>query len=239
MAHALLGELFGESAQESQSPLAGRVVCMLGSFAQSSATMQRKLREQGADYKPSTRVSRNVHYVLVGRGAPQDQLDYLDTLAFNGYHPRVLRQPDWDAIQQGQWEEYRVPQQIEKHLHLTLRHYQSSRVDYSARMNPLYMRELYIAPDTETPQEQLYQLLGDRGIYANPYIDDSTDVLVISERTLDHLRQGETDEVLRAIESTYNASRAQQYRYVMTTERELVQWLTETSGASFPKGGEG
>lgn len=227
MTAALQGELFAGDMQESLSPLAHRVVCMLGSFAQSNATMQHKLLQQGADYRPSTRVSRNVHYVLVGRGAPQDQLEYLDTLAYHGYHPRVLKQQDWDAIQQGQWEEYRVPQQIEKHLHLTLRHYQSSRVDYSARMNPLYMHELYIAPDTETPQEQLYQQLGNRGIYANPYIDDSTDVLVISERTLDHLRQGETDDVLRAIESTYNASRAQQYRYVMTTERELVQWLSQ------------
>ena len=191
----------------------------------SEYTMQRKLREQGADYKPSTRVSRNVHYVLVGRGAPQDQIDYLATLAFNGYHPRVLTQQDWDAIMQGQWEEYRTPLQIEKHLHLTIQHYLSSRVDYDARMNPLYTHELFVAPDTETPQEELYQLLGDRGIYANPYIDDSTDVLVISEQTLEHLRAGETDSVLQSIEKTYNASRAQQYRYVMTTERELMEWL--------------
>ncbi len=225
MAPALQGELFDKDTQACQSPLAGRVVCMLGSFAQSNATMQRKLREQGADYKPSTRVSRNVHYVLVGRGAPQDQLDYLDTLAFNGYHPRVLTQQDWDAIQQGQWEPYRTPLQIEKHLRLTMRHFQSARVDYGARMNPLYTHELYIAPDTETPQAELYQMLGNRGIYANPYIDDTTDVLVISEQTLNHLRAGETDNVLQTIEDTYNASRAQQYRLVMTTERELMEWL--------------
>ena len=218
------GMLFGDDMQDSRSPLSGRVVCMLGSFTQSNAVMQRKLREQGADYKPSTRVSRNVHYVLVGRGAPQDQIDYLATLAFNGYHPRVLTQQDWDAIMQGQWEEYRTPLQIEKHLHLTIQHYLSSRVDYDARMNPLYTHELFVAPDTETPQEELYQLLGDRGIYANPYIDDSTDVLVISEQTLEHLRAGETDSVLQSIEKTYNASRAQQYRYVMTTERELMEW---------------
>ena len=121
--------LFGDDLQDSRSPLSGRVVCMLGSFTQSNAVMQRKLREQGADYKPSTRVSRNVHYVLVGRGAPQDQIDYLATLAFNGYHPRVLTQQDWDAIMQGQWEEYRTPLQIEKHLHLTILLYLSSLVD--------------------------------------------------------------------------------------------------------------
>lgn len=219
------GTLFGESMQTDLSPLAGRVVCMLGSFTQSNTTMQRKLREQGADYKPSTRVSRNVHYVLVGRGAPQDQLDYLKTLAYNGYHPRVLLQQDWDAIMQGQWEAYRVPLQIEKHLHLTMQHYLSSRVDYSTHMNPLYTQELFIAPDTDMQQEELYQRLGDRGIYANPYIDDSTDVLVISQHTLEHLQKGETDSVLQTIENTYNKSRAQQYRYVMTTEHELRQWL--------------
>lgn len=225
MTEVLQGELFRKEMQENQSPLARRTVCMLGSFTQSNATMQKRLREQGADFKASTRVSRNVHYVLVGRGAPQDQLDYLQTLAFNGYHPRVLYQQDWDAIQQGRWEPYRTPLLIEKHLRLTMQHYQSGHVDYSASMNPLYTHELYVAPDTETSQEELYQLLGNRGIYANSYIDDSTDVLVISEQTLEHLRSGVQDSVLQTIENTYNASRSQQYRYVMTTEGELMQWL--------------
>ena len=49
--------LFGDDMQDSRSPLSGRVVCMLGSFTQSNAVMQRKLREQGADYKPSTRMT--------------------------------------------------------------------------------------------------------------------------------------------------------------------------------------
>ncbi|MGN0234160.1 MAG: hypothetical protein ACI4B5_07060 [Bacteroidaceae bacterium] len=219
------GTLFGEELQDTPSPLEGRVVCMLGTFTQSNATMQRKLRELGADYKPSTRVSRNVHYVLLGHGAPQDQIDYLKTLAFNGYHPRVLSQQDWDKLQSGKWEEYRTPMVIEKHLHITLQHFLSRQVDYSARMNPLYTHELYVAPDTETPQEELYQLLGNRGIYANPYIDEETDVLVISEHTLENLHKGVTDDILQSIENTYNASRAQQYRYVMTTERQLMQWL--------------
>ena len=90
MASVTQGTLFAEDHQDSHSPLEGRVVCILGTFTQSNATMQRKLREHGADYKPSTRVSRNVHYVLLGHGAPQDQTDYLQTLAFNGYHPRIL-----------------------------------------------------------------------------------------------------------------------------------------------------
>lgn len=225
MTEAIQGELFAPDSTDDCSPLAGRVVCMLGSFTQSNATMQSRLRRQGADYKPSTRVSRNVHYVLVGERAPQDQLDYLRTLAFNGYHPRVLYQQDWDAIQQGVWEPYRTPLQIEKHLHLTMQHYLSRQVNYTARTNSLYMHELYVAPGTETPQDALYQMLGNRGIYANPYIDDSTDVLVIPEQTLEHLRANEPDPVLQTIESTYNASRAQQYRYVMTTERALLQWL--------------
>lgn len=229
MASVTQGTLFAEDLQDNQSPLTGRVVCMLGTFAQSNATMQRKLRELGADYKPSTRVSRNVHYVLLGHGAPQDQVNYLETLAFNGYHPKVLTQQDWDRLLKGDWEEYRTPLDIEKHLHITLQHFQSRQVDYSTRMNPLYTHELFVAPDTETPQAELYQLLGNRGIYANPYIDDDTDILVISEHTLENLRKGLTDDILQIIENTYNASRAQQYRYVMTTERQLMQWLRSES----------
>ena len=219
-------ELFSESDFQQDPPLAGRIFCALGSFSISTRALQERLQALGAEFKPSTKVSRNVHYVLVGRGAPQDQLDYLQTLAFHGYCPRVLDAAQLDDLLAGHYSQYLVPQKIQKQLHLTLLHYLQFQVDYSQGLNPLYTRELYVAPDTQTPQAQLYQQLGDRGIYANPYIDETTDVLVISDHTLDCLRAGQTNETLHYIEETYNQSRAQTYRYVMTTESQLLSFLS-------------
>ncbi len=208
-----------------ETPFTDRVLCVLGTFRQSPRALQQRLRDMGADYKPSTRLSRNVHYLLLGQDPPQDQMDYLQTLAFNGYHPRVIRQDELDDILAGHYTPYLVPREIQKDLRLTAAHYEQLHVDYTQGLNPLYTRELYVAPDTQTPQRRLYQMLGDRGIYANPRIDDTTDVLLISETTLQNLRQGNLDPVAQYIEQTYNASRAQAYRYVMTTEPELLAFL--------------
>ena len=143
-------------------------------------------------------------------------------LAFHGYQPKVLTESELDDILQGHYSPYFVPEQITKHLHLTLRHYLSAQLHYDGSMNPLYTKELYLAPDT---QPSLYQMLGNRGIYANAYIDDTTDALVISDTSLQHLRNGQTDDSLHYIEQQYNQSRAQTFRFRMTSEGELLAWL--------------
>ena len=217
--------LFDHADFSSSPPFEGRSLCALGTFSMPAKQLQKHLLAMGADFKPSAKVSRNVHYVLVGRGAPQDQLEYLETLAFHGYCPRVLYQEDLDRIFQGHYDSYAVPLEIRKQLHLTYRHYQLFRMEQMVGQNPLYTKELYVAPDTRTPQHRLYQLLGDRGVYANPYIDDTTDVLVVSDSTLQHLQEGNSDAVIQYIEETYNASRAQSYRYALTSESELLAWL--------------
>ena len=220
-------ELFSDGDFTQDTPFTGRSVCALGSFSLSSKALQERLLSMGADFKPSTKVSRNVHFVLVGRGAPQDQLEYLQTLVFNGYCPKVLNANELDDLLAGHYSPYRVPEKIQKQLHLTLRHYQQFQVDYSCGVNPLYTKELYVSPDMQTPQAELFQRLGDHGIYANSYIDDTTDVLVISDRTLECLQRCESNEILRYIEDIYNKSRAQNYRYIMTTEGQLLSFLSQ------------
>jgi len=219
-------ELFADTDFKQETPFTDRVVCALGSFTLSSRALQERLLAMGADFKASTKVSRNVHFVLKGRGAPQDQLEYLQTLAFNGYCPRVLEQPQLNEILAGHYADYFVSQKIQKQLHLTMQHYLQFQVDYSGGLNPLYTKELYVSPDTRTPQTELFQRLGDRGIYANPYIDETTDVLVISDKTLSDLEAGRSNEVLRYIEETYNKSKAQSYRFVMTSESRLLAFLS-------------
>ena len=217
--------LFSDEDLRQDARLEGRVVCVLGTFRQSQKVLQQLFASFGADCRPAVKVSRNVHYVLIGRGAPADQMDYLRTLEFNGYRPRVLRQEDIDTIQQGHLSEYIVPQTIFKDLRLDIRHYEMFRLNYSSAVNSLYTHELFVAADTHTPQPVLYQKLGDRGVYANSYIDDTTDVLVVSDDTLERLAKGERDATAKLIEKAYNSSKAQTYRYVMTSESELLAWL--------------
>ena len=212
-------ELFSEADLQQETPFSGRSVCLLGSVPKS---LRQKILALGADIKQG--LSRNLHYVVLGKDVPASSLEQLSQLAFNGYNPKALSENDLESILQGHYSSYVVPEQISKSLHLTLQHYLSSKLQLEKGENSLYMKELYLAPDVPT---ELYQMLGNRGIYANAYIDDTTDVLVISNASLQHLQEGKTDETLQYIEEQYNQSRAQAFRFVMISEGELLAWLKQ------------
>ncbi len=217
-------ELFSDADFRQETPFAGRALCLLGSFRASTKGLQQKLQALGIEIKQG--VSRNVHYAVLGKDVPAASLEQLRQLAYNGYNPKVLSENDLECILRGSYSQYAVPVQISKDLHLTLQHYLDSRLSYEGGLNPLYTKELYLAPDI---QPELYQMLGNRGIYANAYIDDTTNVIVISGSSLERLQAGQTDDNLRYIEQQYNQSRAQAFRFVMTSEGELLAWLNKAS----------
>ena len=213
-------ELFGEADFQQETPFTGRTVCLLGSFRKSSKALRQTLQSLGADIKQG--LSRNLHYVVLGKDVPSEALESMQQLAFHGYQPKALDENDLEDILRGHYTPYFVPEKTVKDLHLTLRHYLSLQFRYEGSLNPLYMKELYLAPDTRA---ELYQMLGNRGVYANPYIDDTTELLVISDNSLQHLRDGQSDDSLHYIEQQYNQSRAQTFRFAITSEGELMEWL--------------
>ena len=215
-------ELFSEADLQQETPFTKRSVCLLGSFRTAPKTLRQKLQAFGADVKQG--LSRNLHYVVLGKDVTADDHERLAQLTYHGYSPKVLDETDLDNILKGQFSSYAVPEKINKNLHLTLQHFLGNRLNYEGDMNPLYMKELYLPPDIPN---DFYQMLGNRGIYANAYIDDTTDVLVISNASLQRLREGQADDSLHYIEQQYNQSRSQVFRYVMTSEGELLAWLKQ------------
>jgi hypothetical protein len=216
-------ELFSDTDFQQETPFTGRSVCLLGSFHTTTKALQKRLQALGADIKSG--LSRNLHYVVLGRDVPTESLEHLQQLALHGYQPKALSESDLDDILQGHYSPYFVPEQTKKDLHLTLRHYQNAQLQLDGNENLLYMEELYLAPDTQAPQQELYQMLGNLGIYANSYIDDTTDIIVLSDHSVQHLREGQSDDTLHYIEQQYNQSRAQTFRFRMTSEGELLAWI--------------
>lgn len=216
-------ELFSDTDLQQETPFTRRSVCLLGNFRIASKALQKKLQGLGADIKPG--LSRNLHYVVLGRDVPAEALEHLQQLTYHGYQPKTLTENDVDDILQGHYSPYIVPEETGKDLHLTLQHYLGAQLNYDGDENTLYMKELYLAPDTQTPQQDLYQMLGNLGIYANAYIDDTTDIIVLSDRSVQHLREGQSDDTLHYIEQQYNQSRAQTFRFRITSEDELLTWV--------------
>ena len=216
-------ELFSDTDFQQETPFTRRSVCLLGSFRIASKALQKKLQALGADVKSG--LSRNLHYVVLGKDVPAESLEYLQQMVYHGYQPRRLSESDLDDVLQGHYSPYFVPEQTSKDLHLTFQHFLTAQVHYNSSENTLYMEELYLAPDTQMPQEELYQMLGNLGIYANAYIDETTDIIVLSDRSVQHLREGLSDDTLHYIQQQYNQSRAQTFRFRMTSESELLTWI--------------
>lgn len=220
--------LFPSEELQTIGPLVNRVVCVLGTFPISGKALQKKLQQAGARYAAPAQLSRNVHYVLMGDNPAEERLAQLEKLRFNGFCPRVLGWNDLERILQGFGQEYHTSAQIQKDLHLSRRHYELFHTEYPATGNPFYTKELYVAEDVRSAHPGLFQQLGDMGIYANTYLDERTDLLVVSRRMLDELDNGLRDNaVAQYIEKTYNQSKAPSYRYVMTTDEELLLWLSK------------
>lgn len=213
-------ELFSDADFLQEKPLACRSVCLLGTFRWTSKVLQQKLQELGMEVKQG--LSRNLHYIVLGKDVPADTEERLWQLALHGFLPRVLSEQDLESIFEGHYSAYVVPEQIRKDLHLTHRHYLTLQLNYEERNNPLYTKELYLPSDVSS---DLYQRLGNQGVYASPQIDETTDVIVLSDASLQHLQGGKTDETLRYIEQQYNQSRAQSFRFRLTGESDLLAWL--------------
>lgn len=220
-------ELFSDADLQQETPFVQRSVCLLGNFHVASKTLQKKIQALGAEIKPA--LNRNLHYVVLGEHVPAEAMEHLQQLAYHGYQPKVLSENDLNDILQGHYSPYVVPLQTGKNLHLTIRHYLSAQLHFADGENQLYMKELYLAPDTQMSQQELYQMLGNLGIYANSYIDESTEIIVLSDCSLQHLREGKSDDTLLYIEQQYNQSRAQTFRFRMTSESELLAWIKKTT----------
>lgn len=214
--------LFDDQEVQPQCPFTNRSVCVLGQFSQGRALVPR-LQRLGADVRLT--VTRQLHYVLVGENAPSAELEKLEQMNLNGWVPRQIGQAQLDEILNGFGSSYHVEAEICKHLTLSAAHWHQFRVDFSSDANPLYTCELYVPVDDFVKQHNLYQELGNRGIYANPSLDETIDCLFLSDDAVKHMLSGTTCDELKTIERLYNESRSQMFRWRLTCVSDILDFL--------------
>jgi len=206
------------------TPFTDRIVCLLGSFGSSTSSLKKRIIEFGAT-EVKTSVSRGIHYVVMGNDIPESQLSALNEMNFHGYYPKVLNRAEIDDVFAGHYAAYNTPSEIEKSLSLGIQHYNKLRVELAEGINSLYTREIYVSPATKMPQNELYQLLGNLGVYANNYIDDTTNLLLLPDASISHLQEGTVDETIIYIQNSYNALRTQNFTFQLISESEILMWL--------------
>ena len=86
-------ELFSDADFQQETPFTKRSVCLLGSVPKS---LQQRIVALGAEIKQA--LSRNVHFVVLGKNPSSDSLAYLQQLAYNGFNPKVLNEDDLENL---------------------------------------------------------------------------------------------------------------------------------------------
>lgn len=215
---------FTDEDFQQTTPFTDRVVCVLGNLGTSIAAVRKRILEFGAT-EVRTSVSRGVHYVVLGSDVPDSQFSALNELNFHGYYPRVLHKPELDDIFSGHYAEYLTSPDIVKSLKLGIQHYTRLKVKLTPGTNSLYTKEMYVPQTTHISPPILYQQLGNMGIYANNYIDDSIDILLLPDASLSHLQEGTTDETIQYIQNSYNSMRTQNFTFQLIAESDILAWI--------------
>ncbi len=206
------------------TPFTDRVVCIVGNLGSNMSAVKKRILDFGA-IEVRTSVSRGVHYVIMGNDVPDSHLSALKELNFHGYYPKVLHKAELDDIFAGHYAAYNTPSELTKSLTLGIQHYNALKVELTPGVNSLYTEELYVPSSMHKSQPHLFQQLGDLGVYANNYIDDTTNILLLPDESISHLKEGTTDDVILYIQNSYNAMRAQNFAFQMISESDILAWI--------------
>lgn len=189
--------------------------------------------------------TKYIHFFIIGNNASEDALKRIALNEHDGFHTRVINEDKLYDFLEGRYsEEDFVPEKVEKLLHLDISYYNwiapiingenfVSRVSsplkyiYDSYDNPISQKEIFVPIVNDINKDLLYQLIGNLGGYANKIFYEDTSLIMLSDDTLDKLKQGIKDDVIRNIEDTYNKSNAVMFNYQFTCESDFINWVKQ------------
>lgn len=189
--------------------------------------------------------TKYIHFFIIGNNASEDALKRIALNEHDGFYTRVINEDKLYDFLEGRYsEEDFVPEKVEKLLHLDISYYNwiapiingenfVSRVSsplkyiYDSYDNPISQKEIFVPIVNDINKDLLYQLIGNLGGYANKIFYEDTSLIMLSDDTLDKLKQGIKDDVIRNIEDTYNKSNAVMFNYQFTCESDFINWVKQ------------
>ena len=235
-------DIFGDSAISQQNPLTARRVGFIGTF-KNRAALVKKVKEFGASDKSKDGLTRDTQILVMGSDVKLEDLNRLKCYEHDGWKPLKITEADLQEIFKGHYAGFETPSVAKKQVSLDMSYYNwtppilsdvesdedsgvrcSSPLVYSED-NPIYGMEIYVPNRPNTDMGILRQIIGNFGGYANTEYFDETNVVMLSEETLQLLQQGGKDEVIANIEKQYNDSSAKFFNIQFTSEPDFIAWV--------------
>ena len=187
-------------------------------------------------------VKESTHFFVVGSNPNEDSLKRFALNEHDGFHARKISEDKlYDYLAGRFTEEDMVPNVVEKKLHLDFSYYNwtppvingktfvtrvASPLSYDpeCRSNPITRQEIYVPDFPSVDMNVIRQLIGNLGGYANKEFFDETNIVMLSDSTLEKLKQGIKDDVILGIENRYNNSNSKIFNIQFTSESDFIKW---------------
>ena len=211
-------DLFGDISEESEQPR----VYIGGTIGRYSQREARLLASQkGIDTAAAP--SKFVCMCLLGEGIKDDHLEIIEKLAFNGFYIPTYRGEEAIRMLEADRAEWPEMTPVKKHIVIDMSHYERMHIDMDERENPIYGREIFFGKGWRGDFMLLNQMAGFLGSCGDfDHIWPETDLIALSDSTIEHLERGEQDETTRYIAEHYNQSDAITFAYKFISESDIL-----------------
>lgn len=210
------------SKADPNNPFYDRKVVITGEFNQGRKFIADRLKEMGADINLT--ISKRTNFVLIGTESGPAKIEKLDKLIHDGFNIRKLYQQDLDAIFEGDWEGYHGEKEVRKDLLLTYDHYSKHHLTFKNDCNIIASKELYYGKEFKGNFDLFNQITGNLGAAGDLQIYPETNIIVLSDATVDKLMRGEADETIQYIQDTYNNNKSIVFDFKFISESDILDF---------------
>lgn len=236
-------DLFGGINEIPENPLTGRRVGFIGKF-KNRAALVRRVKEFGAAESSKDGLTRDTQILVVGDEVKKEVWDRLTCYEHDGWHALRITHEELQSIFSGHYEGFETPKEVKKHIVIDMGYYNwtpptmtddddeesatrcTSPLKYGDT-NPISGKEIYVPGESELKIHALRQIIGNLGGYANAEYFDDTNVVLLPNATLEKLRNGERDEIIRHIEDKHNNGGSPTFNVQFTCEHDLIEWVKQ------------
>ena len=214
------------SQADPSNPFYDRKVVITGVFSQGRKELASILKKMGADI--DTSISKKTNFVLIGEDPGPAKIEKLDKLLHDGFAIRKIYQEDLDAILNGEYASYLVDEVIMKDLNLSYEHFESHHLAFTNQRNIIASKDLFCdGKGYKGNMNYFLQILGNLGAFSDKEIYPETTICILSDSTVDNLKNGTKDETIQYIENLYNKGKSIIFDYKFLSESDILDYCKE------------
>jgi len=210
------------SDADPNNPFYDRKVVITGTFSIDRRELAKILKQMGADL--NTSISKYTNFVVIGDEPGPAKIEKIDKLIHDGYGIRKIYADDLDKILQGEWGDYKTDKEIAKDLDFTYEHYKKHCIRFDGKYNIIAQKELFFGKGFAPRIDCFMQTTGNLGAFANTQLCTEVNICVLSDATIEKLKNGEKDETILYIQDFYNKNKAISFDYKFMSESEILDW---------------